>query len=216
MSRYSPLFILALLAAMTGGMALRLNDTGHAAWLISRASGLAAFALLTGSMVFGMLISSKAADKSMSRLTVFTVHQFLSVLSLAFLVVHGGALLFDGFFHFTVFDLIVPALAPYKPLMVGMGIVAAWLSAAVTGSFWARKYIGQNAWRKLHFASFAAFVLAWFHGITAGTDTSRLPVTLLYTLSMTIVLALLSYRIARARAKKPVKARRPVPVRLAA
>lgn len=216
MNRYSPLIIIGIVAAMTGGMALRLNETGHAAWLISRASGLAAFALLTGSMIFGLLISSKAADKSMSRLTVFTVHQFLSVLSLAFLVVHGGSLLFDGFFHFTVFDLVVPFLSPYEPLMVGLGIVAAWLAAAVTGSFWARKYIGQKAWRKLHFASFAAFVLSWFHGITAGTDTQLVPVTMLYAVSMSVVLALLTYRIAKARDKKSVNTNQPAPVRLAA
>jgi DMSO/TMAO reductase YedYZ heme-binding membrane subunit len=99
--------------------------------------------------------------------------------------------------------------------MVGLGIVAAWLAAAVTGSFWARKYIGQQAWRKLHFASFAAFVLSWFHGITAGTDTTRLPVTLLYAVSMTTVLALLTYRISRSRARSR-KTARPVPARLAA
>ncbi len=215
MNRYTSPLIIAIVAAMTGGMALRLNETGHAAWLISRASGLAAFALLSGSMVFGLLISSKAADKSMSRLTVFTVHQFLSVLSLAFVAVHGGALLFDGFFHFTVFDLVVPFVAPYEPLMVGLGIVAAWLSAAVTGSFWARKYIGQKAWRKLHFASFAAYVLSWFHGITAGTDTRLMPVTMLYSVSMSVVLALLLYRIASARSKKSARHRQQVPVRLA-
>ena len=216
MNRNGSLMVLAIVAAMTGGMALRLNSTGHAAWYISRASGLTAFALLTGSVIFGLLISSKAADNSMSRLTVFTVHQFLSVLSLAFLAVHGGSLLFDGFFHFRLFDLLVPFAAPYKPFMVGLGVISAWLAAAVTGSFWARKYIGQQAWRKLHFASFAAFVLSWFHGITAGTDTTRLPVTLLYAISMTTVMALLTYRISRARAKKAEKARRPVPVRLAA
>lgn len=216
MNRYTSLLIIAIVAAMTGGMALRLNETGHAAWLISRASGLAAFALLSGSMVFGLLISSKAADKSMSRLTVFTVHQFLSVLSLAFLAVHGGALLFDGFFHFTLFDLVVPFVAPYEPLMVGLGIIAAWLSAAVTGSFWARKYIGQTAWRKLHFASFAAYVLSWFHGITAGTDTRLMPVTMLYAVSMSVVIALLLYRIASARSKKSARRRQQVPVRLAA
>ncbi|MEO8538424.1 MAG: hypothetical protein ABI577_01695 [bacterium] len=214
MNRYSSLIIVGIVAAMTGGLALRLNSTGHAAWYISRASGLAAFALLTGSVIFGLLISSKAADNSMSRLTVFTVHQFLSVLSLAFLAVHAGSLLFDGFFHFTVFDLFLPFAAPYKPFMVGLGVISAWLAAAVTGSFWARKYIGQKAWRKLHFASFGAFVLSWFHGITAGTDTSRLPVTMLYAVSMTTVMALLAYRISRARAKS-AKATR-VGVRVAA
>ena len=205
MSRYTPILVLAIVAAMTGGMALRLADSGHAPWIISRASGLAAFALLSGAMIFGLLISSKAADGSMSRLTVFTVHQFLSVLSLAFLVVHGGALLFDGFFHFTVFDLVVPFAAPYEPMMVGLGVVSAWLAAAVTGSFWGRKWIGQKAWRKLHFASFVAYFLSLVHGISAGTDTGKLPVAMLYAVSLTMVLALLGYRIAKAWSRKPAR-----------
>lgn len=206
MNRYSTLFVIAIVAFMTGGMALRLGDTGHAAWIISRASGLSAFGLLSGSVIFGLLISSKAADGSMSRLTVFTMHQFLSVLSLAFLAVHGGALLFDGFFHFNVFDLVVPFVAPYEPMMVGLGVVSAWLAAAITGSFWARKWIGPKAWRKLHFASFAAFVLSFFHGVTAGTDTEKLPVTMLYSVAMTTVLTLLAYRISRASRKRTQRA----------
>jgi predicted ferric reductase len=185
---------------MTGGMALRLNDTGQATWLITRASGLAAFALLSASVVLGLLITSKATNTSTSRFVVFTTHQFLSVLSLAFLAVHGGALLFDGFFHFTVVDLVVPFVAPYSPVLVGLGVASAWLAAGVTASFWARQWIGQKAWRKLHFASFAAYVLSLVHGIGAGTDTGKLPVALLYATSATLVASLLALRVAKARA----------------
>jgi predicted ferric reductase len=201
MNRTLIVSVLAIVAAMTGGMALRLNETGQAAWLITRASGLASFALLSASVVLGLLISSKATSTSTSRLVVFSTHQFLSVLSLAFLAVHTGALLFDGFFHFTVLDLVVPFVAPYSPVLVGLGVVCAWLAAGVTGSFWARQWIGQKAWRKLHFASFAAYVLALGHGIGAGTDSGELPVALLYSISATLVVSLLTYRIAKARAR---------------
>lgn len=197
MSRCTPLLVIGIVAAMTGGMALRLGDTGQAAWLITRASGLAAFALLSASVVFGLLISTKAADGSMSRLTVFTVHQFLSVLSLGFIAVHGGALLFDGFFHFNVFDLVVPFMAPYSPVLVGLGVISAWLAAAVTGSFWARKYLGQRAWRKLHYASFFTYLLSLVHGVGAGTDTEKLPVAMLYAASIVLVFGLLTYRVVR-------------------
>lgn len=33
-----------------------------------------------------------------------------------------------------------------------------------------RKWIGQRGWRRLHYASFAAFGLAVAHALTAGTD----------------------------------------------
>lgn len=210
MHRYTPLLVVGIVAAMTGGMALRLGDTGQAAWLITRASGLAAFALLSGSVIFGLMISTKAPDGSMSRLTAFTVHQFLSVLSLGFIAVHGAALLFDGFFHFTVFDLVVPFVAPYSPALVGLGVISAWLAAAVTGSFWARKYIGQKTWRKLHYASFLAYLLSVVHGIGAGTDTERMPVAMLYAGSLVLVFGLLAYRVARSAGGAGRRVARPV------
>ena len=33
-----------------------------------------------------------------------------------------------------------------------------------------RKWIGQKGWRRLHYASFVAFILAVGHALTAGTD----------------------------------------------
>ena len=41
-------------------------------------------------------------------------------------------------------------------------------------SFRLRKRIGQRGWRRLHYASFAAFVLALGHALTAGTDLEGL------------------------------------------
>jgi hypothetical protein len=41
-------------------------------------------------------------------------------------------------------------------------------------SFRLRRRIGQRGWRRLHYASFAAFVLALGHALTAGTDVKGL------------------------------------------
>ena len=192
-----------LVASLLGGLALRAGDLGTLPWMISRVSGLVAFALLTSSVVFGLLISTKAADGALSRPFVFTIHQFLSVLTLSFLGVHAGALLFDGFLHFGPLALLVPFASPYRPLWVGLGVVSAWASAIVTASFWARGRIGQKAWRKLHYASFVAYVLSFVHGMTAGTDTALPLVSWMYVVSFGLVAALLAYRIGMA--SRPVR-----------
>ncbi|MCC7090130.1 MAG: ferric reductase-like transmembrane domain-containing protein, partial [Dehalococcoidia bacterium] len=165
-------------------------------WAISRASGLAAFAVLTASVVMGLLISTKASDGVLGRPFVFEMHQFLAVVSLVLIGVHAGSLLFDGFLHFTSLSLVVPFISPYRPVAVGVGVIAGWLVAITTASFWMRSRIGQKRWRTLHYVTFLAYVAGLGHGVFAGTDT-QLPVVYWgYILSLATVTALTTLRIA--------------------
>lgn len=182
-------------ASLLGGLALNAGELGTVPWMLSRVSGIVAFVLLSGSVIFGLLMSTKAADGVLSRPFVYTIHQFLSVLTLTFLGIHGGSLLFDGFLHFGPADVLIPFATAYRPFWVGLGIISAWATAIVTASFWMRGRIGQKAWRKLHYASFGAYVLSLVHGVTAGTDTALPLVTWTYIISFALVAALLAYRI---------------------
>ena len=186
-------------ASVFGGLALNAGDPGTLPWMLSRVSGVIAFVLLSASVVFGLLVSTKAADGVLSRPLVFNIHQFLSVLTLTFLGIHAGSLLFDGFLHFGPLSLLVPFASPYKPLWVALGTIAAWTTALVTASFWMRGRIGQKRWRKLHYASFGAYLLSLVHGVTAGTDTTVPLVSFIYLISLALVAGLLTYRIAASR-----------------
>jgi predicted ferric reductase len=184
----------AIVAITAGGIGLRIDAGGTLPWMVSRASGLVAFALLSFSVIFGLLMSTKIARSWLSGPFAFAVHQFVSVLTLVFLGAHGGSLLFDGFLHFGAAEVLVPLASPYRPFWVGLGVVSAWLTAAVTASFWARKRIGVRNWRRLHYASFFAYVLGLLHGITSGTDSGTLIGLVLYTSSVSAVGGLLVYR----------------------
>lgn len=195
-------------ASLLGGLALNAGELGTVPWMLSRVSGIVAFVLLSGSVIFGLLMSTKAADGVLSRPFVYTIHQFLSVLTLTFLGIHGGSLLFDGFLHFGPADVLIPFATAYRPFWVGLGIISAWATAIVTASFWMRGRIGQKAWRKLHYASFGAYVLSLVHGVTAGTDTGLPLVSWTYIGSLALVAALLVYRIGLRNqpARKPSRA----------
>lgn len=191
-------------AAIFGGVALQGADLGTIPWAVSRASGLAAFAVLTASMVMGLSISTKASDGVLSRPFVFDMHQFLAVASLALIAVHAGSLLFDGFLQFSSLSLVVPFIAPYRPLAVGVGVIAAWLAAITTASFWMRSRIGQKRWRTLHYLTFLAYIAALGHGVYSGTDTQLPFVYWGYVTSAAAVTALLTLRITGYKAPRKV------------
>ena len=187
---------LGLLAATFLGGAALAGPSGQFAWFIARASGLAAFGALTASMVLGLLVSTKVSEPRVPRIFNFEIHSFVSVLALTLIGIHGGSLLFDASFHFTPLALLLPFAAPYAPIWTGLGVIAAWLVAVVTASFWAKKRIGHRAWRKLHYASFGAYVLSLVHGMSAGSDTSNGLVYAFYGLSVMLVAALFVLRLA--------------------
>jgi hypothetical protein len=144
---------------------------GHApvAWYVVRAAGLVAFATLTLSVWLGLAMSTRLLRPKHPK-SLFGWHQTFAWTGLSMLVLHAGALLFDPTLHFRLPALLVPFAAPWRPAAVAAGVVAGWSTLALASSFRLRKWIGQKGWRRLHYASFAAFVLALGHALASGTD----------------------------------------------
>lgn len=196
MSRHELTALGLLMAACIGGAALAAaGGEGKAPWYISRASGIGTFVALSLSVILGLLTSTRVALPGLSKAFNYEIHGFVSVLGLTLAGVHGGALLFDSWFHFTPAHLLVPFIAPFEPFWTGLGTLAAWGMAVVTASFWMRRWIGQRTWRRLHYVSFVVYLLGFFHGIFGGTDTGTLPVALVYAASIATVASLLALRV---------------------
>lgn len=210
MAGYRVLLVGVFAVSSATALLLASMDLGAVPWAVSRASGLASFAVLTASVVMGLLISTKAGDGVLSRPFVFDMHQFLAVASLALIGLHAGSLLFDGFVRFTSLQLVVPFIAPYKPVALGAGVIAAWLAAIATASFWFRSRIGQRRWRMLHYVTYLSYFLALGHGLYAGTDTAVPVVYWGYVVSVAAVLALTALRISGYHAPRRVTAKAPL------
>lgn len=163
-------------------------------WLIARASGLVAYVLLTTSVLAGIILKSRPFGRRLRGITAMEIHRTLSFLGLAAIGLHGTTLVLDQAVHIEVTDLLIPGLAPYRPLWTGMGVVAAELMVALIVSFPLRKMFGFKAWRKLHWVSYGTFVLAAAHGIKAGTDTGRAWTDALYIGSLGLVAAAVTWR----------------------
>jgi methionine sulfoxide reductase heme-binding subunit len=163
-------------------------------WYIARAGGTLAYLLLTSSVVVGLLLSNKAQGKRWPRFALEDVHRFLGLLTGGFIVIHGGALLVDGYLPFSLGQLLVPGTAPYRPLAVSFGVVSAELLAALALTNRLRASLSYDFWRRAHYLNFAVWVLALVHGLTAGTDAFTAWDLALYGGSAWAVLALTVHR----------------------
>jgi predicted ferric reductase len=141
-------------------------------WLLARASGLTAYLVLTLSVLAGLVLKSRPFARLRAS-TVTEVHKTLALTGLGALVLHGVSLVLDSTVKVTPAALLVPGLVSYRPAAVAVGVLAAWLLALVTASFWLRKRIGTRLWRRLHWLTFALFAFATIHGVAAGTDTAQ-------------------------------------------
>ncbi len=177
--------------------------SGNITWFVTRSSGLTAYLLLWISTLWGLAVSSKMFDPFLERLFNFDLHEFLSLLALAFTGVHVIVLLWDEYAPFSVSGILVPFLADYRPIWTGLGIIGLYLTALVTVTFYIRRLIGYAAFRVIHYLSYAAFALVLLHGVFAGTDSPLGTTRLLYLVTGLSVVFLSTYHVVYASLSRP-------------
>jgi predicted ferric reductase len=206
--------VVILPAWMPGLAASMVGSEPKAYWYLSRASGFVAYGLVWASMVFGLLLTNKLARVWPGGPTAFDLHQYVSLLGLAFGLFHALILLGDRYVKYTLVQVLMPfASTGYRPLLVGLGQVGFYIMIIVSATFYIRKRIGQRSFRAIHMMSFAMFLLALVHGLGAGTDSTTPWAGLVYWLTGGSVLFLTVYRIlvTRAKPQRAVAAARPRP-----
>lgn len=160
------------------GAAGKAGET-HSFWYLSRSAGLVAYALLWGSVVWGLLLSGRPRGR-LRPPALFDAHQFLSNTALGFAFFHALVLIGDRYASFPLSAILAPFAGSYKPALVALGQIALWLSLFLSLSFVVRKQIGQRAWRVFHYTAYGAFWLALLHSVAMGSDTTLLWVRWMY------------------------------------
>lgn len=165
------------------------------AWYLTRSTGTVAYLLLSGSTLWGLVLSSKILQEEVPAALALALHNVLAWLSVALAGLHAVVLLFDSYYDYRLSDLLLPFAGPYRPLWVGLGIIGFYLALLTSASFSWRKWLGSKRWRALHALTFVAYALATVHGLTAGTDSQAPGMRAVYIGSSLMVLFLTSYRL---------------------
>jgi predicted ferric reductase len=178
---------LATMANSLGGA------TAKGDWYLPRASGVVAYLLLWGSVLLGLIITSRLTRLWPGGQEAVAVHHFVGLLVLSMVAVHVLMLRGDRYIAYPWLELLLPfAAGRYRRLWVGLGQVGASLAAVVALSFYIRRAIGSRTWRLVHYSSFVVYLLVLAHGLGAGTDANAAPLlgvyagTRLLTYSLTV------------------------------
>jgi sulfoxide reductase heme-binding subunit YedZ len=155
----------------TQASALATAVAPHLFWITSRAAGIAALVLSSCAVCLGLLMSQRTVKGH--RLDLRVAHEALSLATLVALVVHGLTLIGDGYLRPSIGDVAVPFLSSYKTLWTGTGIIAFWVLAALGISYYARRWIGVQRWRKLHRCTALAWLMGIAHSLGEGTDAGQ-------------------------------------------
>jgi predicted ferric reductase len=164
-------------------------------------------------MALGIGISNKMARLWPGAPAAFAIHEYVSILGMAFAIFHALVLLGDHYINFTVAQIFMPfATVGYRPTWVGIGQIGFYVWLIVNVSFYIRKLIGQKTWRVLHYLSFAMYVMGLVHGLFSGTDSPASWAQWYYWISGGSLLFLLVYRILNTATEKLAPRPKPRPV----
>lgn len=165
-------------------------------WLIIRASGVLAWALLSAVVFWGLFLRTRILGKKTTPVNLLHLHRWLGTLALVALAVHLGALLIDPVVKFTIPEILVPGLASWQPIPVALGTLALWCMLPVSLIGRIRTKMGKKGnafFKKSHLIAYFAWPLATAHYVLAGTDAmTQWSIALVIFVSVILIFLLLT------------------------
>src|SRR4249919_522223 len=162
-------------------------------WLAARATGIAAFLLLTFQVALGLVLSHPT-NKSTWKLSkrIFPWHEHLWVFVMAFLLVHIVGIVLDPYAGVGIGGALIPGLSSYRSSPVALGTMAlyAFLLTAISARY--TRLLPAGMWLSIHRLALVVWGLSWLHGMLAGTDSE--PLRPVYVISGLAVVAAGAYR----------------------
>src|SRR5215472_8800871 len=182
--------------------------TGSTAlWYASRATGVVTLLLLTAVVVLGILVNRQGRLPGLPRFAVTGLHRNVSLLAVAFLVIHVVSAIWDPYVTIGLAATVIPFVSPYKPLWLGLGAISLDLIAALIVTSLARARMSRRAWRGIHWLAYAAWPLAVVHSLGSSSDARSGLVLGVLTGCVLAVVCALVWRLSRAARETPRAAR---------
>lgn len=179
-------------------------------WFATRGAGLMTWAVAAGSVIFGLLMSSKIMGKRPGFPWLLDIHRFFSALTAVFLALHLVTLWADSYVDFGLREFFLPNASEWRRGAVTWGVLSMYLLIAVELSSLIRDRMPSRAWHGIHLLSYVSVVFGTLHAWQAGSDV-RNPIVLSFGLaSLALIVGLTVFRIAVL--KRGTAVHKPIPV----
>jgi sulfoxide reductase heme-binding subunit YedZ len=178
-------------------------------WYISRATGVVALLLLTAVLVLGLMVTRKGRLPGLPGFTVTSLHRNLSLLGLAFVVVHVLTAVLDGYVSIPLVSAVIPFASGYERFWLGLGAVALDLIVAIILTSLVRGRLPRRWWRPVHLMAYLSWPVAFAHCLGASRDLRQGWLLDLAAGCALLVLAATIWRLAAAARQPPRAARVP-------
>ena len=176
--------------------------TDQILWLVARGAGMVSLVLFTAVVCLGVLTVVRWQSPSWPRFLSVGLHRNLALLSVVFLVLHIVTAIVDPYTSLGLVAAAIPFASSYRPLWVGLGVIAFDLLMALVVSSLLRARLGQRAWRAIHWLAYAAWPLALGHGFGSGSDGSAVWVLGIQAVCVVAVAGAVAWRVIAGRSNR--------------
>ena len=145
---------------------------------ISGDVAIVAITLLTINILLGMLMSIKynpVREWPHRHVNTLKLHNWTGYLALAASAIHPLIILLSSTAKFHFVDIVFPINAPKQPWINMLGAGALYLLAFVVITSYFRFDIGRLWWKRMHYVTYALFVLYAFHAILTDPTLKDAP-----------------------------------------
>jgi methionine sulfoxide reductase heme-binding subunit len=181
--------------------------TEKLSWYAARSSGIVAWVLVSASIVWGLLLSSRLVRKKGVPAWLLDLHKYLGTLALVFTGVHIAGLVGDNYAHYGWGQILIPLKELDKPsrgpsaMSVAWGIVAFYLIIAIQITSWLMRHMPRKVWHAIHLSSIALFIASSIHAFTSGKDRWNRLWQMTAVIGVLFVLQIAFFRILTLRSK---------------
>src|SRR3712207_602034 len=123
---------------------------GPLLWFLNRGTGIVLVAVLTLTVLLGVLSTRGAAGARIPRFLLQTVHRTVSLLALTLLTVHVATAVADTYVDIRWWQAVLPFGSAYQPFWLALGTLSLDVMLAVVVTSLMRERLGHRSWRIVH------------------------------------------------------------------
>jgi predicted ferric reductase len=172
-------------------------------WYASRATGIVALLLLTAVLVLGILVNRQGRLPGLPRFAVSGLHRNISLLAVAFIVVHVLTAVLDTYVSIPVLSGVIPFASGYERFWLALGAISFDLMLAMIITSLVRGRLNRTLWRAIHLLAYLSWPVAFAHSIGSSKDLQHGKLLGVAAICALIVIAAAIWRLAHAARQVP-------------